>query len=365
MKLPMHVVIVGPGALGLGLIGSLAGQAGLEMSLLARHGSDAKPDIVKRHLQRRGQYVVLAERFHQTVSGFQLYWSDVNASSERLLGNLASLHADILICTTLGPAQGIGAKFINDLMRRRSTRTPGIVIVCPCENTVADSLASIHHAFRESKHLLYADAMVDRFCKRPIVGRRGIVSVPVGDEYEWAISLRHNSHVAASNMARVIDNLKKLDVSILSDVSNTKERKTLMCNGVHFCSALLAMPLGHTNLASFFATPAGRDAVESLTVEFAKVWSYLQPKESPARIHGLQDWYLRRMLKNDHDVEVVLRNLTAGRPADFVRDTLNKVETAFQVLLDNDREAARNSMMLRALMFAAERHQHMLSKIEE
>lgn len=361
VELPLHVVCVGPGSLGLGLVGSVAGAAGLKMTLVARHGPDQEPDELKHALHSRGEYTVVSEGLSQKVSDFEVFWSDIPASRQKLLDSLSEMDADILLCTTLGSAQSVAAQLISDLLKVRSTtKKRGIVILCPCENTVEPSLSSLPRDYKSSPDALYADAMVDRFCKRPCVDSGGIVKVSVADEYEWAISIRENQYITEEDLSRVVASLSKLDVQIVNDIANTKQRKTLLCNGVHFCAALLARPHGHSNLAAYFATTEGRVTVETLTYEFALVLQSLQPDESEARIHSMQHWYYSRMVKNDHDIANVLRNLSSDMPAGFMRDATNKVGYPFEELRRCNMRVAKQSRMREALLIAGQIYLEML-----
>ncbi|MFI5430198.1 hypothetical protein [Aeromicrobium sp. UC242_57] len=185
------VVIWGAGALGFGLVGALAYEAGHEVVAVVRHSTTnkAKADRVES-LQTRHRYTV-GDADPRVVRLAKVIRNDTT-QGRTALDRLLRTRKNILFCTTARAGQSDAVPIIERAREeRRRDGNPGVLLLAPCENEVASPLAALKVSLA-GPGFGYLDSMVDRICFEP-VSRSGLVHVSCEPGYEWAYGSRAGS----------------------------------------------------------------------------------------------------------------------------------------------------------------------------
>lgn len=230
------VVVLGAGALGLGLIAERASSAGSRVILVAR-----KDDAKTISLRRESSYVIQFPNEERLVAIDEVLRSDTRSGMERIKKVLET-ERRVLLCTAAHDGQDAAYPWVRSAsaVRRRSaiSRNGGYLAIAPCENAVSPKLQTL--ATEEyGAGFAYVDCMVDRISglSNPAVGRSGRVSVITEAEYEWAAQIDSKSGATLRAVSKALDHMK---VSVVANIAPIKLRKKWLMNGAQTALAFNA-----------------------------------------------------------------------------------------------------------------------------
>ncbi|MCW3002464.1 MAG: Mannitol-phosphate 5-dehydrogenase [Conexibacter sp.] len=218
------VLLIGPGKLGLGLVGLTAHQAGLPLHVVARPGSPVRPGCALR-------VNVIGSPPPTTLDVASI--SNADQIEQLCPEALAAIdHSDeLLICTSVGTSEMPGIeRLVRDIAVRRRETGPTLVIAA--ENDPGEDFPAFAEALR-SDGARVLSTMVNRVCPKVVTDELGR-TVDADALAEWLIE----ADLADWAILRVLARVPHVGIAL--DIGADKERKRALVNGGHIAISLLA-----------------------------------------------------------------------------------------------------------------------------
>lgn len=301
----LKVVIVGAGKLGLGLLARRSISAGVKPVIAGRSHGD--PNSVFDALSH-SKYFHCGESQEELLRYDIADTIDVSETDEPLIDFISKNSNVVLMCAVGPDGQAAVASAVRAAVgRRESNKTPGQLVLLPCENEISIELDSLRAL--SSSSFVMVDVMVDQICQKKTV-INGSVRIFAEKEFEWAGAVTDYLQVSH----RHSDFINHMGIAWKSDLEAVRCRKKIMMNGVQLACALLGSSKGYIYLQDYINENPNciSELLDEMVVALDGSQMYDFNREE---LVALADWYEGR----------ILRSANGGEDGDTVQRMTRKI----------------------------------------
>lgn len=355
-----HVLVFGPGKLGLGLIGVQAAAGGHPLSLVGRTTQSA----VSKALQAQGAYEAIlsgyggnsSRRVHQVSRHF--YSSEHPRSSKALIDFIARTERVIFISTAKA-GQADAVRIVDGALGARP-RNFGFFAFVPGENTVHPEIRYLASRRTASNHFYYCPSMVDRICRKVIFDKRGSrVHVLAEQDFEFAVHVPEvRKRAEQRERDALVEALRAMDVSVVGthdELETIKARKRMMVNTPLLAAAIYAAELECPTLGALYTMQGDDGSGADLMTEIVRLCSFalsIQQEGLPeSAINEYREWYLKRLLANgDEEISRLLERLQQATAVPLLNELADRLGEVYDLLVKVGNETGVIGQALKMLL---------------